>query len=350
MRRVRWGVLSTARIGLLKVIPGMQRGRFSEVTAIASRDLAAAQAAAARLGLEKAYGSYEALLEDPDVEAVYIPLPNHLHVPWSIRAIEAGKHVLCEKPIALTAAEAATLLEASRRAPSIKVMEAFMYRFHPQWQRALQIVREGGVGTLRTIHSFFSYYNDDPLNIRNNPAWGGGGLMDIGCYCVSLARFLFGAEPARLCGAVEYDPAFGVDRLASGILDFGSGTATFTCATLLAPYQRVTIHGTAGSVEIEIPFNAPPDRPCRLWHQHGSEADEIVLEVADQYTIQGDLFSRAVIEGTPVPTPLEDAVANMRVLEAIVESARRGTWATPSQAAEERGPELEGERKDVETG
>ena len=331
MARVRWGVLSTAKIGLVKVIPGMQRGKLCEVAAIASRDMGAARAAADRLGLEKAYGSYEALLADPAVDAVYIPLPNHLHVPWSMRAIEAGKHVLCEKPIALSAAEAESLLQASRRAPSIKVMEAFMYRFHPQWQRARQIVREGGVGTLRTIHSFFSYYNDDPVNIRNDPAMGGGGLMDIGCYCISLSRFLFGSEPVRVSGIVEYDPAFGVDRLASGMLDFGSGTATFTCATLLAPYQRVNVHGTAGRVEIEIPFNAPPDRPCRLWHEHGSHVDEIVLETADQYTIQGDLLSRAILEDAPVPTPLEDAVANMRVLEAVVESARRAAWSDPSR-------------------
>ena len=326
MPRVRWGVLSTAKIGLLKVIPGMQRGELCEVVGIASRDLGAAGKAAGRLGLAKAYGSYQALLDDPAIDAVYIPLPNDLHVPWSLKAIEAGKHVLCEKPIGLTAAEAESLLQASRRAPSIKVMEAFMYRFHPQWQRARQIVREGGIGSLRTIHSFFSYYLDDPANIRNDPSKGGGGLMDIGCYCISLSRFLFGREPARVCGSVEYDPAFGVDRLASGILDFGDGTSTFTCATQLAPYQRVNIYGTGGRVEIEIPFNAPPDRPCRLWHQHGSEVEEILLPVADQYTIQGDLFSRAVLENTPVPTPLEDAVANMRAIEAIVESARQGTW------------------------
>lgn len=326
MRRVRWGVLSTARIGLVKVIPGMQRGSLCEMVGLASRDLATAQAAAGRLGLAKAYGSYEALLADPDIDAVYIPLPNHLHVPWSLLAIEAGKHVLCEKPIALSADEADVLRQASRRAASMKVMEAFMYRFHPQWQRALRIVREGGIGAPRTIHSFFSYYNDDPGNIRNDPAMGGGGLMDIGCYCISLARFLFEAEPDRVCGAVEYDPAVGVDRLASAILDFGSRTATFTCATLLTPYQRVNIYGTEGRVEIEIPFNAPPDRPCRLWHERGSDVDEILLETADQYTIQGDLFSRAVLDGTPVPTPLDDAVANMRAIEAVVESARRGAW------------------------
>ncbi len=324
MRRVRWGVLSTAKIGLVKVIPGMQRGSLCEMVGLASRDLATARAAADRLGLAKAYGSYEALLADPGIDAVYIPLPNHLHVPWSLKAIEAGKHVLCEKPIAMSADEADALRQAARRAPSIKVMEAFMYRFHPQWQRAHRIVRDGGIGAPRTIHSFFSYYNDDPRNIRNDPAMGGGGLMDIGCYCISLARFLFEAEPVRVCAAVEYDPRFGVDRLASAILDFGNRTATFTCATLLTPYQRVNVYGTEGRVEIQIPFNAPPDRPCRLWHEHGERVDEVLLDAADQYTIQGDLFSRAVLDDTPVPTPLDDAVANMRVIEALVESARRG--------------------------
>ncbi len=322
MRRVRWGVLGTARIGLEKVIPGMQRGSLCEVVAIASRDPAAARAAADRLALPVAHGSYEALLADPAIEAVYIPLPNHLHVPWSVKALEAGKHVLCEKPIALTAAEAGSLVAAARRFPALKVMEAFMYRHHPQWRRAVEIVAAGGIGTLRTIQSFFSYYNIDPGNIRNRPDLGGGGLMDIGCYCISLSRLLFGAEPVRVCGIVEYDPAFGTDRLASGILDFGSGTATFTCSTQLAPYQRATIFGTAGSIEIEIPFNAPPDRPCRLRHEQGRQGQDIVLEPADQYTIQGDLFARAVIDDTPVPTPIEDAVANMRVIEALVKSGR----------------------------
>jgi predicted dehydrogenase len=329
MRRVRWGVLGTARIALQKVIPGMQRGSLCEAVAIASRDLGAARAAADRLGLPTAYGSYEALLADPSIEAVYIPLPNHLHVPWSMRALEAGKHVLCEKPIALTAAEAGELAAFAQRFSAMKVMEAFMYRHHPQWRRAAQIVADGGIGALRTIQSFFSYHNADPVNIRNRAEFGGGGLMDIGCYSISLSRFLFGTEPVRVCASVEYDPAFGTDRLASGILDFGKGTATFTCSTQLAYYQRVTIFGTAGSVEIEIPFNAPPDRPCHLRHQQGERAEDIVLEPADQYTIQGDLFARAVIDDTPVPTPLEDAVANMRVLEAVVESGRRAAWCTP---------------------
>jgi predicted dehydrogenase len=326
MAKIRWGVLSTANIGVAKVLPAMQLGSYCEVTAMASRDLTKAQAAASRLGIPKAYGSYEELLADPEIDAIYNPLPNHLHVPWSIKALEAGKHVLCEKPIGLSAAEAGELVAAAQRHPRLKVMEAFMYRHHPQWQRARAIVNEGGIGELRTVQSFFSYYNDDPANIRNQADIGGGGLMDIGCYNISLSRFIFGAEPQRVCSIVEYDPQLKTDRLASGLLDFGRGTSTFTCSTQLAPYQRVNIFGDAGRIEIEIPFNAPPDRPCKIWHQHAGGVEEIVFDVCDQYTIQGDLFARAILDDTPVPTPIEDAVANMEVIEAIVRSAKSGGW------------------------
>ncbi len=326
MNKVRWGVLSTAKIGVAKVIPAMQAGEHCEIVAISSRDPEKAQAAAEQLGIPNAYGSYEELLAAPEVDAVYNPLPNHLHVPWSIKALEAGKHVLCEKPIAMTAAEAQELVDAAQAHPHLKVMEAFMYRHHPQWQLARQLVADGKIGELRTIQSFFSYYNVDPHNIRNIADIGGGGLMDIGCYCISYSRFIFGSEPQRVLGSVEFDPQLKTDRLASGVLDFGHGTATFTCSTQLTSYQRVNIFGTKGRVEIEIPVNAPTDRPCKMWHQQGSEIEEIVLDICDQYTIQGDLFSLAVLNDTAVPTPLDDAVANMRVLEAVVRSGESGTW------------------------
>ena len=332
MKKVHWGVLSTARIGVEKVIPAMQLGEYCDMTAIASRNLERARAVAGQLGIPKAYGSYEALLADADVDAVYISLPNHLHVSWSIKALEAGKHVLCEKPISLTSIEAEELLDAARKRPRLKVMEAFMYRHHPQWQRARQLVAEGKIGALKAVQSFFSYYNVDPGNIRNMAEIGGGGLMDIGCYCISLARFIFGTEPQRVWGMMEYDPEFKTDRLTSGIMYFGEGISTFTCATQLAPYQRVNIFGTEGRIEIEIPFNAPPDRPCRIWHQRGGEIEEIVADVCDQYTIQGDLFSTAVLNDTEAPTPLEDAVVNIRVLEAVIRSAESGTWSTLERA------------------
>ena len=329
MSRLRFGILSTAKIGTVKVIPAMQQGQYTEVVAIASRDLDKAKAEAAGLGIPSAYGSYDELLADPDVDAIYNPLPNHMHVPWSIKALEAGKHVLCEKPIGLSADEGQQLVDAGKAQPRLKLMEAFMYRHHPQWQRARQIVRQCGIGELRTIQACFSYFNDDDANIRNIADIGGGGLMDIGCYPISVARFIFDAEPKRVSGIVEFDPNFNTDRIASAMLDFGIGTATFTCSTQLTPYQRVNIFGTTGRVEIEIPFNAPPDRPCKLWHETDAGIEEILCDICDQYTIQGDLFARAVLNDTPVPTPIEDAVANMRVIEAVFESSETGGWVSP---------------------
>jgi predicted dehydrogenase len=336
MNQVRWGVLSTAQFGLNQWVPAMQSGKYGAVTAIASRQLEKAKAAAAQLGIARAYGSYEALLADPEIDAIYNPLPNHLHVAWSIKALEAGKHVLCEKPIALSAAEAQTLADAAHAHPRLKVMEAFMYRLHPQWQRARQIVASGGIGALRTVESHFSYFNADPGNIRNQADVGGGGLMDIGCYTISASRFLFGAEPRRVLGVVERDPALKTDRLASGVLDFGLGTATFTVSTQLTPYQRVHAFGTTGQVEVEIPFNAPTDRPTRIWHTHDNRRDEIVFEVCNQYIIQGDLISQAILNDTPVPTPIADAVANMRVIDGIFHSGQSGEWVAVDHGNERR--------------
>ena len=328
MSKIRWGILSTAKIGTEKVIPAMQQGAHCAVTAIASRDAATAKQAAESLGIPKSYGTYDELLADPDIDAVYNPLPNHMHVPWSIKALEAGKHVLCEKPIGLTADEGQELVDAGRRFSNLKLMEAFMYRHHPQWQRARDLVRGGDIGQLRTIQSFFSYFNDDGTNIRNKADIGGGGLMDIGCYNISLSRFIFDSEPIRVVGTIEYDPVFKTDRLASGMLEFPDGISSFTCSTQLVPYQRVNIFGTTGRVEIEIPFNAPPDKPCKMWHQTGSEIEGITLETCDQYTIQGELFSQAILNDTDVPTPISDAVANMRVIEAIRSSGERNAWVT----------------------
>ena len=332
MKKVRWGVLSSAKIGLEKVIPAMQKGEYCEITAMASQNLERGKAAATQLGIPQAYGSYEELLADDNIDAVYIPLPNHLHVPWTKKALEAGKHVLCEKPIGLNTAEAEDLLACAKKHSQLKVMEAFMYRHHPQWLKAQQLVSEGKIGDLRTIHSFFSYYNADPANIRNMAEIGGGGLMDIGCYCISLARFIFNSEPQRVLGKMEYDPEFKTDRLCSGQLDFGDQSSTFTCATQLTSYQRVNIFGTEGRIEIEIPFNAPPDQPCRIWHQQDEKLEEITFELCDQYTIQGDLFSQAILNKTEVPTPLVDSVKNMRVLDAVINSAESDAWVTLSPA------------------
>jgi len=332
MKKVRWGVLSTANIGLEKVLPAMQKGEYCEITAMASQNLERGKAAATQLGIPQAYGSYEELLADDNIDAVYIPLPNHLHVPWTKKALEAGKHVLCEKPIGLNTAEAEDLLACAKKHSQLKVMEAFMYRHHPQWLKAQQLVNEGKIGNLLNIHSFFSYYNADPANIRNMAEIGGGGLMDIGCYCISLARFIFNSEPQRVLGKMEYDPEFKTDRLCSGLLDFGDQSSTFTCSTQLTSYQRVNIFGTEGRIEIEIPFNAPPDQPCRIWHQQDEKLEEITFELCDQYTIQGDLFSQAILNKTEVPTPLVDSVKNMRVLDAVINSAESDAWVSLSPA------------------
>ena len=329
MKKLNWGILSTAKIGIEKVIPAMQQGKLSEIVAIASRTHESAREAAKNLKIPKAFGSYQDLLDDTSIDAVYIPLPNHMHVPWTIKALAANKHVLCEKPIALTATEAKELLKETEKFPHLKVMEAFMYRHHPQWIQALELINGGGIGMVKTVHSFFSYYNDDPENIRNMVDIGGGGLMDIGCYCISLARLIFDEEPQRVFGKIEYDPGFETDRICSGILDFVQGTSTFTCSTQLVPYQRVNVFGTKGRIEIEIPFNAPTDKPCKILFQNNEIIEEIEIKICDQYTIQGDLFSLAVLKNEKVPTPIEDAVENMKVLEAVIQSAEKEEWCTP---------------------
>jgi len=332
MKKVKWGVLGAASIAVRKVIPGMQKGACSEIIAIASRDKKKAEEAARRLGIPKAYGSYEELLQNQEIEAIYNPLPNHLHVPWSIKAAEAGKHVLCEKPISMTVAEARTLL-AARDRTRVKIGEAFMVKTHPQWLRTREIIRSGGIGELRFAMCVFSYFNRDPANVRHKVEWGGGGLLDIGCYPITMSRFIFGEEPVRVAGAVGLDPDFGTDRLASAILEFSSGQSVFSCGTQTAFYQRMHFLGTAGRVEIEIPWNAPNDQPCRLFIG-GVMAGAPKIEefpVVDQYTIQGDEFSRAVRGEREVSVPLEDAIRNMAVIEAIFRAANSGKWEKPER-------------------
>ena len=324
--KVRWGVLSTATIALENVIPAMKQGQYSEIVAIASRNAEKAINAATLLEIPKAYGSYNELLADPEIDAVYIPLPNHMHVEWAIKALEANKHVLLEKPIGLSSKEAERLIVASQTKPELKIMEAFMYRHHPQWQKAKELVENGQIGTLKSIHTFFSYYDINPDNICNKELYGGGGLMDIGCYCISLSRYLFNQEPKRVIGLAEFDPVFKTDRMASGILEFSTGTSTFTCSIQLFPYQRVNIFGDTGQIEIEIPFNAPPDKPTRLWLHTSEKTEEITFDISDQYTIQGDIFSKAILDNTEVPTPLEDALNNMLVIEGVFKSSESGKW------------------------
>ncbi len=322
MKRVRFGVLGAANIAVKKVIPGMKNCVRAEVVAIASRTRSKAEGAARELGIPKAYGSYEELLADPEIDAIYNPLPNHLHLPWSVKAAEAGKHVLCEKPITLSARECRELI-ATRDRTGVQMAEAFMVAVHPQWLRAREIVRSGRIGRLRSIVGVFSYYNDDPGNIRNIPEYGGGGVMDIGCYPIFISRWIFGEEPTRVSAAIERDPAMKTDRLASAVMEFPSGHCVFTCSTQLVLYQTVELLGTKGRIQIEIPFNAPPDRPCRIRTDTGVDlfGGGIQVEqfpVCDQYGLQADAFAAAIQDGAPVPVPLEFALGNMEVIERIL--------------------------------
>lgn len=328
--KVRWGILGTATIALTKVIPAMQRSPWCEITAIASRESSSAREAASELHIPRAYGSYEELVADVAVEVIYNPLPNHLHVPWTIKAAGAGKHVLCEKPIALNAEEARTLIDVRNRT-GVRIQEAFMVRTHPQWLETRRLIRSGRLGTLRSITGFFAYSNPDPTNIRNKLGFGGGALMDIGCYPITLSRFMFETEPRRVLGVIERDPVFGTDSLTSAVLDFPNGHSTFTCSTRLAPYQRMIFLGTEGRIEVLIPFNAPNDRPTKILLDNGDDltaenAEIISFPVCDQYEIQGSLFSQAIREDREQEIPLEDAISNMVVIDAVFRSATTGQW------------------------
>ena len=325
--KIRCGILSTAKIGREKVIPGLQKSNHCQVVAIASRNIKQAKSTATLLNIEKAYGSYEELLNDSEIEAIYIPLPNNMHVEWAIKSLQAGKHVLCEKPIGISADEAEKLQKVANDFPHLKIMEAFMYHFHPQWQKVKSIIQENTIGEVKTIHSFFSYYNADPTNIRNKTDLNGGALMDIGCYCISFPRFIFDAEPVRALGIMNLDPKMKTDRITSGILDFSNGiTSTFTCSTQLMPYQRVHIIGTEGRIEIEIPVNAPINVSSHIWVHTNNNSEEIIIEPVDQYSLEGDYFSEAILNDTEIQYSLNDTIGNMKVIDAIVESAEKDTW------------------------
>jgi predicted dehydrogenase len=338
---VRWGILGVANIAVNRVIPALHASRFAIPVAIASRDIAKARAAAEALGIPRAYGSYEELIDDADVEAVYNPLPNHLHVPWSIRAAQAGKHVLCEKPIALSADEARTLL-AARDASGVQIAEAFMVRTHPQWLEVQRLIASGRIGPLRLITGHFSYYRRDPADIRSQVAWGGGALMDIGCYPIFISRWMFDAEPEAVVAMMDRDPDMRIDRLTSAMMRFPTGQATFTCAGQLGPYQRVQLFGERGRIEVEIPFNALPDKPARIFVDDGSQlggASAVAIEIpaVDQYTLQADRFSQAVRGTGSVPVSLETAIGNMEVIDALFRSAQRLAWTEVQAGIQKRG-------------
>jgi predicted dehydrogenase len=322
---VRWGILSTASIAREKVIPGIQRADRCSVVAIASRDPARAAEVARQAGIPIAHGSYEALLADPTVDAVYLPLPNHLHAEWAMAAARAGKHVLCEKPLALTSADAERMV-AVAEAEGVRLMEALMYRLHPSWVAVRDLVGSGRIGRLVAVQSWFSYFNDDPANIRNIREFGGGALYDIGCYSVNLSRMLFESEPTRVRASILRDPVSGVDILTSGLLEFEDGVATFTCSTRAEDDQRVHVYGTEGRISIGIPFNIPPDRPTYIYVSHGGEppvnptTETITFDAADPYSVEAASFAAAILDGRPTPVPPQDAVANLRVIERLFRS------------------------------
>ncbi|HEV8366319.1 MAG TPA: Gfo/Idh/MocA family oxidoreductase [Pyrinomonadaceae bacterium] len=334
IHKVKWGILGVANIAVKKVIPAMQAGRWSEITAIASRDLSKAQNAAQQLNIPRAYGSYEELLADRDIEAIYNPLPNNLHVQWTIKAAQAGKHLLCEKPISMTVAEARPLLTI-RDQTGVRIEEAFMVRTNPQWVATLNMIKEGRIGEVRTVTGYFSYNNQDLKNIRNIRETGGGGLMDIGCYMIFFSRLIFGAEPRRVVSLIDEHPVTKTDILTSALLEFPSGHASFSCGTRMTPYQRVQIVATKGRIEVQIPVNAPPDQPCKVFMDDGTDLtggsiQTLEFEPCDQYTVQGDLFSQAIRENKEPVLSLEDSIRNMAVIEAVFRSAKTGKWEIPS--------------------
>ena len=333
MEKVHWGILGAANIAVKKVIPAMQSGNFCEITAIASRNLEKATQIANDLDIPKSYGSYEELLNDAEIEAVYIPLPNNLHTEWTTKAAEAGKHVLCEKPLGLNADEVSKLIEI-RNNTGVKIQEAFMVQTHPQWLEVRNLIRAKRIGDLQMISGFFSYFNDDKSNIRNKTEMGGGALMDIGCYCINLSRFIFESEPKRVSSLIKRDENTGIDKLTSALLDFPNGQSTFTCSTQLVPYQRIQFFGTKGRIEVEIPVNIPPDTPTRIFIDdgkdlYGKNIETIEFPAADQYSIQGDLFSKAIRENIEQAISLEDSFANMATIDAVFRSAKTGNWETP---------------------
>jgi predicted dehydrogenase len=327
--KLNWGVLGAAKIAREKVIPAMAHHPDFQVLGLASRSLVKAQAAAQSLGIPKAYGSYEELIADPDIQVVYNPLPNHLHVEYTLKCIEAGKHVLCEKPIALTAADVERLIEARNR-KGVNVGEAFMVRSHPQWLKARELVQGGALGAIRLVQGHFSYFNDNPDNIRNIEAFGGGALWDIGCYPLSTTRFVLGEEPLKVAALINFDPEFGTDVLSSVLLQFPSAQLQFSVSTKLVPHQRMQFFGDKKELEILIPFNAPKDKACTIRIGEGDpfreKGETLTFTLCDQYRLQAEAFSKSVLEGTEVPVPLEDALDNTRALEAIFQSAREGRW------------------------
>ena len=315
-KKVSWGILGTAQIAIKKVIPAMIQTKFCRIEAIASRYLSRAQSVADQFQIKKAFGSYEDMLLDSNIEAIYIPLPNRLHVEWIIKSLEVGKHVLCEKPIGMNSSEMMLLNKTKRKYPELCVMEAFMYKFHPQWKKVKALIASGSIGELIHLQTHFSYAQLDPNNIRNQKKMGGGSLYDIGCYAISLARWLFKEEPIKVKGLSQYDSEMKIDRLTSGILQFRKGSATFTCGTQMERFQVAHIFGSKGKIDVKYPFNCLDREACIIVSQ-GNDTYQILFKPSNAYSLQVDHFSKAIRNLEPLLISISDSINNIRVIERL---------------------------------
>lgn len=325
--RLNWGVLGTALIAKAHVIPALLDAERCNLLAIGSRSLASAEDTAEEFGVPRAYGSYDDLLADPDIDCVYIPLPNHLHAEWIMNAADAGKHILCEKPLTLTAAEADSVA-AHCADRGVLVMEAFMYRFHPAWVETKRLLAANTIGTVTDVDIWFSFRSTRPTDYRHDAASGGGALYDVGCYAIDVSRMLLGDEPERVFGTARIDPVSGVDLTFSAVLDYGNSIASFTCSMEQEPLHRVVIHGTDGWLSIADPFNCPPHHETLITigtggdhHPHASAVRSTKVPAANQYGLQATALADAVIAGGLSPGPASESVANMRILERLFDAA-----------------------------
>jgi len=327
MEKLRIGILGTSNHYLKRIVLPLRDTKHCASYVIGSRNIEKAGVMAKAFDIPMWYGSYDEVLENSDVDLVFIPLPNHKHKEWVNKALDAGKPVLCEKPLGMDAQEAIQMVEKAQEA-DLPLMEGFMYRFHPMWQHTRDIVSTNQIGHIQYIHTSFSYNNTSPTNIRNIPEYGGGALMDIGCYAISVPRFILGQEPKRIISLIQEHPKFGTDMHTSAVLDFGGPRATFSVSTGSQPFQRVDIVGTSGSIIVHIPFNTFVDVPSRITVTDGIGTRDVEFPASNAYGLMFDAFAAAVKENKPIPLSGQDAINNMKVVDAVRESAKKGKWVS----------------------
>jgi len=325
MKKIKIGVIGVSGHLQSRILLPMTKSDKVEVVALASRDIEKAKGVAKTWGIQKAYGDYNELLEDPDIDAVYIPLPNHLHLEWIKKAVKANKHVLCEKPLTLNSIETKEVMDLAKN-NNVKIMEAFMYRFHPKWKMVNELMKVNGIGEVQSIHTVFTYSNNDPKNIRNIKDYGGGALMDIGCYAISSARYILGNEPSRVLGLSSYSESTETDVLSSGIMDFGKSRALFTVSTSLFPAQEVKVYGTGGTLEVIIPFNDNYDMKGQVKIVTGLGERIVEFEPVNQYGEMLNAFADSINGDTPVPVSLKDSYMNMQIMDQLIKSSENNLW------------------------